>query len=129
MIGATHSAAKRKGSEASAVTRARGNDQGFAAMSLIEQIDYGTPASKSEKSVTLTIDGKGVGVPEGTSILRAPMHLGMDIPNPGYRHASSDEARTLFEDACGVVLDPGPGLRLPNMFDAARPIFLGGGRR
>ena len=26
-------------------------------MSLIHEIDYGTPASKSEKLVTLTIDG------------------------------------------------------------------------
>jgi len=73
MIGATHPVSKIKGSEASAVTLAPGNDQRFAAMSLIEEIDYGTPASKSEKSVTLTIAGPEVGVPEGASIMRAAM--------------------------------------------------------
>ena len=37
----------------------------------------------------------------------------------GYRHISDPGVRTLFEDAWGVTLDPEPGLRIPNMFDAA----------
>ena len=49
-------------------------------MSLVHEIDYGTPASKSEKQVTLTIDGMSVTVPEGTSIMRAAMELGNQIP-------------------------------------------------
>ncbi len=49
-------------------------------MSLIKEIDFGTPASKSESLVTLTIDGKEVTVPEGTSIMRAAMHLDVAIP-------------------------------------------------
>jgi formate dehydrogenase major subunit len=49
-------------------------------MSLIHEIDYGTPASRSEKTVTLTIDGQSVTVPEGTSIMRAAMDLGTQIP-------------------------------------------------
>lgn len=49
-------------------------------MSLIEEIDYGTPASKSETMVTLTIDGNEVTVPEGTSIMRAAMDAGHQIP-------------------------------------------------
>ncbi|WP_018265613.1 formate dehydrogenase subunit alpha [Methylosinus sp. LW4] len=49
-------------------------------MSLVKEIDYGTPASKSEKEVTLTIDGVSVSVPEGTSIMRAAMELGTEIP-------------------------------------------------
>ncbi|MBU3887167.1 MULTISPECIES: formate dehydrogenase subunit alpha [Methylosinus] len=49
-------------------------------MSLVKEIDYGTPASKSEKEVTLTIDGVSVTVPEGTSIMRAAMELGTEIP-------------------------------------------------
>ncbi|MGV1015335.1 MAG: 2Fe-2S iron-sulfur cluster-binding protein, partial [Methyloceanibacter sp.] len=49
-------------------------------MSLIQEIDYGTPVSKSEKTVTLTIDGAQVTVPEGTSIMRAAMELGNQIP-------------------------------------------------
>ena len=37
-------------------------------------------ASKAEKTVTLTIDGKQVTVPEGTSIMRAAMEAGTEIP-------------------------------------------------
>jgi len=49
-------------------------------MSLIKETDYGTPESKSEKLVTLTIDGMTVTVPEGTSIMRAAMQIGTEIP-------------------------------------------------
>ncbi|QRG04914.1 formate dehydrogenase subunit alpha [Xanthobacter dioxanivorans] len=49
-------------------------------MSLVHEIDYGTPASKSEKLVTLTIDGMSITVPEGTSIMRAAMEAGNQIP-------------------------------------------------
>jgi len=49
-------------------------------MSLIKEIDYGTPESKSERMVTLTIDGQSVTVPEGTSIMRAAMEIGTEIP-------------------------------------------------
>jgi len=49
-------------------------------MSLVEEIDYGTPRSKSENMVTLTIDGFEVTVPEGTSIMRAAMEIGTKIP-------------------------------------------------
>jgi formate dehydrogenase major subunit len=49
-------------------------------MSLVQEIDFGTPHSKAEKTVTLTIDGAAVTVPEGTSIMRAAMELGTKIP-------------------------------------------------
>ena len=49
-------------------------------MSLIQETDFGTPRSKSEKMVTLTIDGQSVTVPEGTSIMRAAMEAGTQIP-------------------------------------------------
>ncbi len=49
-------------------------------MALIKEIDYGTPAATSQKSVTLTIDGVSVSVPEGTSIMRAAMDMGTEIP-------------------------------------------------
>ena len=49
-------------------------------MSMTQEIDYGTPASKAKKEVTLTIDGVKVTVPEGTSIMRAAMELGTQIP-------------------------------------------------
>src|SRR3974390_243681 len=49
-------------------------------MSVIKEIDYGTPASQSQNMVTLTIDGQTVTVPEGTSIMRAAMEVGNEIP-------------------------------------------------
>ena len=49
-------------------------------MSLVPEIDYGTPASRSEKSVTLTVDGFEITVPEGTSVMRASMEAGIQIP-------------------------------------------------
>jgi formate dehydrogenase major subunit len=49
-------------------------------MSLVHEIDYGTPRSRAEKTVTLTIDGQPVTVPEGTSIMRAAMEMGTQIP-------------------------------------------------
>src|SRR5690606_16925285 len=38
---------------------------------------------------------------------------------PGYRHVSDSIARADFEAVWGCTLDPEPGLRIPNMFDAA----------
>jgi formate dehydrogenase major subunit len=49
-------------------------------MTLIKETDYGTPASKATKTVTLTIDGAKVTVPEGTSLMRAAMQMGTQIP-------------------------------------------------
>jgi formate dehydrogenase major subunit len=49
-------------------------------MGLIKEIDYGTPAAKSAKQVTLTIDGKPVTVPQGTSLMRAAMEAGIEVP-------------------------------------------------
>jgi formate dehydrogenase major subunit len=37
----------------------------------------------------------------------------------GYRHVSDESARQVFEAAWGVSLQAEPGLRIPNMFDAA----------
>ena len=49
-------------------------------MSLVHETDFGTPACRSTKLVTLTIDGQTVTVPEGTSIMRAAMEIGTEIP-------------------------------------------------
>jgi formate dehydrogenase major subunit len=38
---------------------------------------------------------------------------------PGYRHISDPDVRSMFEDEWQVELHPEPGLRIPNMFDAA----------
>ncbi len=49
----------------------------------------------------------------------------------GYRHISDGDARALFEQDWGVSLDAEPGLRIPNMLDAAldgsfRAIYIQG---
>jgi formate dehydrogenase major subunit len=49
----------------------------------------------------------------------------------GYRHVSDDTVRHVFEELWGRTLDPEPGLRIPNMFDAAiegtfRALFVQG---
>ncbi len=49
-------------------------------MSLIIETDFGTPAVRAGKTVSLTIDGQSVTVPEGTSIMRAAMEMGTAIP-------------------------------------------------
>jgi formate dehydrogenase major subunit len=49
-------------------------------MSLVSEIDYGTPRSAAEKMVALTIDGFAVSVPEGTSVMRAAMEAGIKVP-------------------------------------------------
>jgi formate dehydrogenase major subunit len=49
-------------------------------MPLIQEIDYGTPASHSAEQVTLTIDGNEVTVPAGTSVMRAAMEAGVTVP-------------------------------------------------
>src|SRR5579875_633278 len=46
----------------------------------ITDTDYGTPARRSEKLVSLEIDGRAVTVPAGTSVLRAAALVGIKIP-------------------------------------------------
>ncbi len=48
-------------------------------LSIVEQ-DYGTPGRESAKLVTLTIDGREVTVPEGTSVMRAAALSEIKIP-------------------------------------------------
>src|ERR1700709_772051 len=49
-------------------------------MSMIQEIDYGTQAIDADATVTLTIDGRSVTVPEGPSIMRASMEAGIKVP-------------------------------------------------
>src|SRR5262245_7054475 len=46
----------------------------------VREIDYGTPARVSERLVTLEVDGVEVTVPEGTSVMRAAVEAGYNIP-------------------------------------------------
>ncbi len=49
-------------------------------MALIKEPDYGTPARIAETLVTLEIDGTPVTVPRGTSVMRAAVEAGVQIP-------------------------------------------------
>ena len=49
-------------------------------MTFIRELDTGTPIRISEKTVTLTIDGHSVTVPEGTSVMAAASQVGTQIP-------------------------------------------------
>ena len=50
-------------------------------MTYERQKDFGTPASRSVEMVSLTIDGREVTVPAGTSVMRAARESGGDIPS------------------------------------------------
>ncbi len=45
-----------------------------------KDIDFGTPERKSDQLVHLTIDGYCVSVPKGTSLMRAAMQTGIEVP-------------------------------------------------
>src|SRR5580698_10016822 len=49
-------------------------------MALIQEIDYGTPSAVAQTLVSLEIDGKSVTVPAGTSIMRAAVNAGVQVP-------------------------------------------------
>ena len=49
-------------------------------MTVIKEVDFGTPIRVSESQVTVTIDGQAVSVPAGTSVMAAAMTLGTKIP-------------------------------------------------
>ena len=65
-------------------------------------------------------EGVGVNPLRGQNNVQGSCDMG-SFPHelPGYRHVSDSTTRALFEGAWGVEISPEPGLRIPNMFDAA----------
>ncbi|HOE40068.1 MAG TPA: formate dehydrogenase subunit alpha [Rhodoferax sp.] len=65
-------------------------------------------------------EGVGVNPLRGQNNVQGACDMG-SFPHelPGYRHISDTTVRTEFEEAWQCTLDPEPGLRIPNMFDAA----------
>ncbi len=65
-------------------------------------------------------EGVGVNPLRGQNNVQGSCDMG-SFPHelPGYRHIGGNEVRGQFEQAWRVELDPEPGLRIPNMFDAA----------
>ena len=49
-------------------------------MPVIKEVDYGTPLRVANTLVTLEINGKTVTVPAGTSVMRAAMEAGVQVP-------------------------------------------------
>jgi formate dehydrogenase major subunit len=64
--------------------------------------------------------GVGVNPLRGQNNVQGSCDMG-SFPHelPGYRHVSDPAVRALFDAAWGVTVDAEPGLRIPNMFDAA----------
>ncbi|AJP57483.1 formate dehydrogenase subunit alpha [Pandoraea vervacti] len=65
-------------------------------------------------------EGVGVNPLRGQNNVQGSCDMG-SFPHelPGYRHVSDTLVREEFEAAWGVTLQAEPGLRIPNMFDAA----------
>ena len=65
-------------------------------------------------------EGVGVNPLRGQNNVQGSCDMG-SFPHelPGYQHVADDEIRGRFESVWGVKLDNEPGLRIPNMFDAA----------
>ena len=72
--------------------------------------------------LTGNVGRRGVGVNplRGQNNVQGSCDMG-SFPHelPGYRHVKLPEVRAIFESAWGVEIDPEPGLRIPNMLDAA----------
>ncbi len=65
-------------------------------------------------------EGVGVNPLRGQNNVQGSCDIG-SFPHelPGYRHVSDSTTRMQFEAAWGVEIQAEPGLRIPNMFDAA----------
>jgi len=65
-------------------------------------------------------EGVGVNPLRGQNNVQGACDMG-SFPHelPGYRHVSDSTVRASFEEVWGVTIQPEPGLRIPNMFDAA----------
>lgn len=65
-------------------------------------------------------EGVGVNPLRGQNNVQGSCDMG-SFPHeyPGYRHVTDKTTRELFESNWGVKLESEPGLRIPNMFDAA----------
>ena len=65
--------------------------------------------------------GTGVNPLRGQNNVQGSCDMG-SFPHelPDYRHIANDDVRAIYERRWGVTLDPEPGLRIPNMLDAAQ---------
>ena len=76
-------------------------------MQSIAEQDLGTPQRLSEKLVTLTIDGREVTVPEGTSVMRAAGSCVLAVPsrtNASIRLWRFYPRQSIAATGCGATL-------------------------
>ena len=70
---------------------------------LVEEIDYGTPESRAQKQVTLSVDGRSITVPEGTSIMRAAMEGGVETVDKIMAGDASEDNLAVVKDLCNTM--------------------------
>ena len=77
-------------------------------------------ANLAKATGNLGREGVGVNPLRGQNNVQGSCDMG-SFPHefPGYRHVSDDKVRAQFESVWGVALRSDPGLRIPNMFEAA----------
>ena len=77
-------------------------------------------ANLAMATANLGREGVGVNPLRGQNNVQGSCDMG-SFPHElsAYRHVSDSSVRKLFEDAWGVTLQAEPGLRIPNMFEAA----------
>jgi formate dehydrogenase major subunit len=65
-------------------------------------------------------EGVGVNPLRGQNNVQGSCDMG-SFPHelPGYRHVSDESVRDIYQELWGTPILPEPGLRIPNMFDAA----------
>ncbi len=114
---------------------ATGNDQGVKPAKPVNgAIYYGLGVTEHAQGSTMVMgianlamatgnvgrEGVGVNPLRGQNNVQGACDMG-SFPHelPGYRHISDSTVRGTFESAWNVELNPEPGLRIPNMLDAA----------
>ncbi|MBC7601770.1 MAG: formate dehydrogenase subunit alpha, partial [Ramlibacter sp.] len=114
---------------------ATGNDEGrLTGKQVNSAIYYGLGVTEHAQGSTMVMgianlamatgnvgrEGVGVNPLRGQNNVQGACDMG-SFPHelPGYRHISDSTTRGVFEAAWNVSLNPEPGLRIPNMFDAA----------
>jgi len=75
-------------------------------MTLAPERDLGTPQVDADRTVEVTIDGRSVSVPAGTSVMRAAAEAGIDVP----RLCATDSLKAFGScRMCLVEVDGAPG--------------------
>jgi len=91
-------------------------------MALLQEFDSGTPIRLAAESVTLTIDGREVSVPKGTSVMAAASLIEATIP----RLCATDSLKAFGScRLCLVEIEGRPSLKVDMVYtDVEDTVFL-----